>query len=170
MNQMLVRPWILDVHWNRLVIRINREFHVLTGCSVSPKQGKVWTSNEVRQTFVDYFQQNDHRFVPSSPVIPRHDPSLLFVNAGMNQFKPIFLNADHDVADSTEDDPLTGLTKVVNWQKCIRLSGKHNDFEEVGKNFRHHTFFEMLGNWAFKNAYFKVIIKNILKNIFRFAQ
>jgi alanyl-tRNA synthetase len=113
---------------------------------------KSWTSNELRQTFSDYFQRNDHEFVASSSVVPKHDQSLLFVNAGMNQFKPIFLNDSKAI----ESHGLSGLKKVVNWQKCIRLSGKHNDFEEVGKNFRHHTFFEMLGNWAFRNAYFKV--------------
>lgn len=120
---------------------------------------RPWTSNHLRDTFIQYFEQKGHKLVPSSPVLPKNDPSLLFVNAGMNQFKPIFLAGSAHPSDSLllpDGSNLLSLDKAVNSQKCIRLSGKHNDFDEVGKNHRHHTFFEMLGNWAFNEAYFKV--------------
>ena len=101
------------------------------------------TSNEIRSKFISYFQQHDHKFIRSAPVAPLDDPTLMFTNAGMNQFKDIFLGLKQPEAK-----------RAANSQKCIRVSGKHNDLEEVGIDTYHHTFFEMLGNWSFGD-YFK---------------
>jgi alanyl-tRNA synthetase len=100
-------------------------------------------SREIREQFLRFFADRGHTRVPSAPVVPRNDPTLYFTNAGMNQFKDVFLGLGR-----------REYTRAVDTQKCIRVSGKHNDLEEVGYSPRHHTFFEMLGNWSFGD-YFK---------------
>ncbi|HUE85906.1 MAG TPA: alanine--tRNA ligase-related protein, partial [Vicinamibacterales bacterium] len=101
------------------------------------------TSRDIRRSFLAYFEQHGHRVVASSPLVPGDDPTLLFTNAGMNQFKDVFLG--HETR---------GYTRAASSQKCMRVSGKHNDLDNVGPSLRHHTFFEMLGNFSFGD-YFK---------------
>src|SRR6187399_2041347 len=101
------------------------------------------SSHQIRRTFLDFFASRGHEVVPSAPLVPQNDPTLMFVNAGMVPFKDVFTGKDK-----------RGYKRAASSQKCIRISGKHNDLENVGVTARHHTFFEMLGNFSFGD-YFK---------------
>ena len=101
------------------------------------------STNQIRQSFLDYFAKNDHQIIASSSLIPHNDPSLMFCNAGMNQFKNYFTGLE-----------IPKFKRVATAQKCVRAGGKHNDLDNVGYTARHHTFFEMLGNFSFGD-YFK---------------
>ncbi len=103
----------------------------------------MMTSNEIRKKFLEFFESKGHTIVPSAPMVVKNDPTLMFTNAGMNQFKDIFLG------NATKT-----MNRAADTQKCLRVSGKHNDLEEVGHDTYHHTMFEMLGNWSFGD-YFK---------------
>ncbi|BFG71415.1 alanine--tRNA ligase [Sediminibacterium sp. KACHI17] len=103
----------------------------------------MMTSAEIRKKFLDFFASKEHQIVPSAPIVVKNDPTLLFTNAGMNQFKDYFLG-----------NKKAASPRIADTQKCLRVSGKHNDLEEVGVDTYHHTMFEMLGNWSFGN-YFK---------------
>ena len=101
------------------------------------------TSAEIRQTFLDFFASKGHTIVPSAPLVPGNDPTLLFTNSGMVQFKNVFLGSEKLL-----------YVRAADVQRCLRAGGKHNDLDSVGYTARHLTFFEMLGNWAFGD-YFK---------------
>ncbi len=103
----------------------------------------TWSTNQIRQTFLNFLSSKEHAIEPSAPIVIKDDPTLMFTNAGMNQFKSIF------VGNSVSSAP-----RIANSQKCLRVSGKHNDLVEVGRDHYHHTMFEMLGNWSFDD-YFK---------------
>src|SRR5688500_3625178 len=100
-------------------------------------------ANDIRRLFLDYFKRNGHEHVPSSPLVPRNDPTLMFTSAGMVQFKNVFTGQEK-----------RSYTRATTAQKCVRAGGKHNDLDNVGYTARHHTFFEMLGNFSFGD-YFK---------------
>ena len=116
-------------------------------------------SSKVRSTFLNFFKDKNHKIVNSAPMVIKNDPTLMFTNAGMNQFRNIFTG-----------DQKPKFSRVANSQKCLRVSGKHNDLEEVGIDTYHHTFFEMLGNWSFGDYFKEEIIKwswEILTEIFK---
>ena len=116
--------------------------------------GNPMKSSEIRQSFFDYFTAHGHKLVDSSSLVPSNDPTLLFTNAGMVQFKETFLGTEP-----------RSYQRAVSSQRCVRAGGKHNDLENVGYTARHHTFFEMLGNFSFGDY----IYSNLLRDVIRYT-
>lgn len=119
----------------------------------------MMTSAQIRQTYLDFFKGKQHEIVPSAPMVIKNDPTLMFTNAGMNQFKDLFLG----------NSPVK-FPRIADTQKCLRVSGKHNDLEEVGVDTYHHTMFEMLGNWSFGDYFKKEAIEwswELLANVYK---
>src|SRR5438046_2537924 len=129
------------------IARLRAE-HDSGGPSIPPTRIENVTANEIRASFLKFFERNGHRIVPSSPLVPGDDPTLLFTNAGMNQFKDVFLGRER-----------RDYRRATTAQKVMRVSGKHNDLDNVGPSLSHHTFFEMLGNFSFGDYFKKDAIK-----------
>ena len=115
--------------------------------------GEMQSANDIRKAFLDYFRAAEHEVVASSPLVPHNDPTLMFTNAGMVQFKNVFTGAE-----------VRPYRRAVTSQKCVRAGGKHNDLDNVGYTARHHTFFEMLGNFSFGD-YFKDLAIELAWNL-----